>query len=729
MKPRLYKANETAFTNRGIGTLSDAILCDVTEVRNGEYELELEFPMSGKYYEEIQMQRYILASPGPGKIGQPFEIYDISKPMNGVVSFKGRHISYKLNKVTVKPFTASSCTQALQALKTNSVNANPFTFWTNKSVTGTMNVKVPQQLRGLLGGQQGSILDTYGTGEYEWDRFTVRLWQHRGADRGVTIRYGKNLLDLTDEGDMGSVYTGIVPYYSGNEALVMLPELVLYGEHRDDYSYDMVIPVDLSSSFSGSETPTAEQLRQAAQKYLEKSEAWQIRSNIKINFVNLADTEEYRNVAALQRVDLCDTVTVIHEGLGVSAKAKVVKTVYDVLNEKYKEIELGSTQTSLSEAITETILEEVPTFDFMQEAIRNGTALITGGLGGYVVLKLNANGKPEELLVMDTDDIATATNAWRFNKNGIGFSPNGYNGPYKQAWTIDGAFYTDWVTTGRMTAGLIKVGTLSALNASGNYWNMESGEFRMTSDGATNGIIYKNGILSIDASSINVGTLSADRIGANSIAVSKLTGKIENGNWKIDLDAGTFTIGNISANNINTGTLSADRIAANSIGVSKLTGKIEKEEVAGGTKWIIDLDNGTMQIGTLSANLIKTGTLQSPDGSVEINLDNGTCDLNGSFSTTDIVSGKTYKIALKDGNVRFYLNDTYKAAIKFQETGWYEDATGRAWPNIFISDERGGGNATFEVSVMEAEDYYLENYRGVHHASLIDILDDIYSQL
>lgn len=464
MNPILYSSTESSYTTNGLGRLSDAISCVITEERNGIFELEMEYPITGAHYSEIEEERILFAQPRPGGTNQAFRIYKISRPISGRVTISARHISYQLNKITVKPFQAESCVSALNGLKTNSIGSNPFEFWTDKSVIGTFTVDKPSTIRSLLGGQAGSILDTFGTAEYEWDMYTVKLHQNRGHDNGVTLRYGKNITDLTNIADTGSVYTGIVPFWASADNVVTLPEFVLYGPHRSEYPYDMVVPVDLSSRWQ--EAPTVAQLRSAANAYLNSSTGWQINTNLKVSFVNLADTEEYREIATLQRVNLCDTVKVIHEQLGVEASAKVVKTVFNVLMERYDSIELGSSRTSLSEAISESILEEVPTSSDMAQAIARGTKLITGGLGGYVYLKPNANGQPEEILVMDDPDYTQATKLWRFNKNGIGYSNTGYNGTYKQAWTIDGEFYTDWVTAGKMTATLIKTGIITGQKGS-----------------------------------------------------------------------------------------------------------------------------------------------------------------------------------------------------------------------------------------------------------------------
>lgn len=460
MIPILYEGNETQFLTNGIGRLSSATSCTVEENLNGPYELTMEYPMTGIHYEDLQVDRLIYAVPFDGGDPQPFRIYSIERNLNGTVEVRAEHISYLLNKIVVMPFEASSCANALSALATNAANTCPFTFSTTKTVVKDFKVTTPQPIRGLLGGQEGSILDVYGKGEYEFDKFSVKLWTNRGADHGVTLRYGKNITELVRDSDITNAYTGIVPYwYTEESGIVVLPEGVVWSEHRDAFAYDIVKPVDFSSNWEN--PPTAAQLRARAEEYVENNEGWKLNDNIKVSFVALWQTEEYKNIAVLERVHMGDTVTVIYEALGVEASAEVCRTVYNVLLDRYDEIELGTAKNTLAQAIAEPILEEVPTSSDMERAIANGTKLIIGGLGGYVYMKPNATGHPEEILIMDNPDYTQATKLWRLNKNGIAYSNTGYNGTYKQAWTMDGAFYTDWVVAGSMSASLLKTGKIT----------------------------------------------------------------------------------------------------------------------------------------------------------------------------------------------------------------------------------------------------------------------------
>lgn len=489
MIPVLYDNAERAFVTNGIGRLSDCISCTVTEERNGIYECEFEYPITGVRYNDIQEGCIVAVTHDDTGDIQPFDIYGRSAPINGIVTFYAHHVSYRLSDIVVGPCTASNPADALDKIRRNSINGNPFTFWTNKTGSGEFKVETPDYARALLGGQQGSVLDVYGKGDYEFDRWTVKLHLNRGTDSGVEIRYGKNLSDIKHDIDISESYNAVVPFWASSDGnLVMLPEKILiysgatyrYANLTDEdwqiirdendepieITYQVIDakPLDLSSEFQ--EAPTVAQLRSLAQSKLTESEGWVPDENITIDFVQLWQTEEYKDYAPLQRVRLCDTVSVYYPELGVEAvKAKVIKTVYNVLLDRYDSIELGTPQTTLAQAITGGIAEkvdELPTVDMMEEAIAHATDLISGGLGGYVYIKPNANGKPEEILILDNEDINQAVHVIRMNKNGIGFSSNGYQGPFASAWTIDGSFVADFITSGSINASLITTGALNA---------------------------------------------------------------------------------------------------------------------------------------------------------------------------------------------------------------------------------------------------------------------------
>ena len=480
MIPVLYEATETAFISNGLGRLSDCVSCTVTEERNGVYELEAVYPITGAHYGDIEEGKIILAQPFDGGLTQPFVIYKITRPLSGLVTINAEHISYRLNNIVVLPFTAGSLAQVMADLPQYSATTNPFRFTTDVNAVIDYVNETPRECRAILGGQQGSILDVYGGGcDYEFNRFDVILHTHRGADNNVTLRYGKNITDLTGTIDATGVYNGIVPYYTDDDgAAHMLPEVVV----MSSVSGDKIKPVDFSAEFTEAD-PTEAELRAAAQSYLANNRGWLPNDNLTVSFVALWNTEEYKNIAPLERVHMGDTVHIIYNKLGIDTATRVIRTVYDVLLERYNEITLGDTTFNLSMALNNAVDQATANANeavrqassHMADAIQHATELIQGGLGGHVYFNTNSDGEPEEILIMDTDSIQTAVNVIRINQNGIGFSTTGYNGPFTTAWTIDGHFVADFIDTGDLNASVIKSGVLSDLN--GNIeWNLSTGE-------------------------------------------------------------------------------------------------------------------------------------------------------------------------------------------------------------------------------------------------------------
>lgn len=465
--PVLYSETETEYKTQGLGVLSDSIGLPVTQERNGIYELEMTYPVTGIHYDKIKLSRQILAVPEYGENPQPFVIYKITKPISGKVTIYAYHIGYWLSYIPVMPFTANNCAEALQGLVDNAAESCPFTVYTDKSVIAAYNQTEPASFRSRLAGTAGGILDLYGPGEFKFDRFKVSFLAHRGEDRGVVIEYGKNLTDLKQEESIENTVTGICPFWksssSDNTVTVTLPEKVIESDNADKFPFKRTIVHDFSSDFQ--DQPTVEQLRAKAQSYVKSNLVGVPAVDLDVSFVNLADTDEYKGLAS-ERINLCDTVTVRFPALGVETKAKVVKTVWNALADRYDSISLsstGSTRADLSKTINEIAktAEEKPSVSFIDAAIKYATDLINGGLGGHVITNY-VNGYPSEILIMDTDSISTAKNVLRINQNGIGFSKNGYNGPFETAWTIDGNFNASIINSGEINGLLIKGGTIAA---------------------------------------------------------------------------------------------------------------------------------------------------------------------------------------------------------------------------------------------------------------------------
>ena len=215
MIPILFSENSTVFTSNGIGRLSDAISCYVTEERNGQYELQMVYPSTGVHFDDIKLRAIIVAKPSAGANNQPFRIYNISRPINGKVTINAQHISYDLSKNVCMPFTvsasASACSQALAGIKTNAVETCPFTFTTDVTTVANYNQSSPASIRSRLGGTEGSVLDQFH-GEYEWDVFDVILHKDRGTIKNIPLRYGKNITDIKQEEEISQTTALPVPF-------------------------------------------------------------------------------------------------------------------------------------------------------------------------------------------------------------------------------------------------------------------------------------------------------------------------------------------------------------------------------------------------------------------------------------------------------------------------------------------------------------------------------------
>lgn len=462
MIPVLHPADSTSWNTFGIGALSDAISCYVTEERNGIFELEMTYPVKGQHYNDLKngTRKIILAKPNFSDDPQPFRIYQISKPIHGVVTINAQHLCYDLSGYVDDPFTAIGAQSTLLALTANCTPSPcPFTFVSDISDTGNFENTKPMSIRALMGGINGSIL-THWHGEWSYNGFECRFRANRGTDRGVTIRYGKNLTSIKQNENIAAVYTGIFPFWHNQDTRVVitLPEKVVNAQ--GSFGFQKVCPVDLSDKFE--QAPTQEQLRAAAQKYITDNNIGVPDVSLQLGFVQLDEVKD--------RVDLCDTVHVYFDELGVEASAKCVRTEWDVLADRYSEIELGSIRASIAGTIAS--LREVADQAYTKSSTLADTARtvadkITGNLGGYVVMNdADNDGEPDEILIMDSPDKETAVNVIRMNKGGIAFSQTGYHGVYGTAWSIDGHFVADYITSGVLQANLIKI-----LGTTNFYWD------------------------------------------------------------------------------------------------------------------------------------------------------------------------------------------------------------------------------------------------------------------
>lgn len=522
----LHKAESTTFTSLGLGVISDMVGGVVVEELNGAFELTMKYPTTGIRYKDFQLRRIIYAKPNPYAKPQPFRIYSISKPINRVVTINACHISYDLTGYPVNEFKGTSPSDTMSKLKSNAQVPHNFTFNSTVTTTGEVNVEGPRTTRSVLG---NNILSAYG-GEYEFDNFMVYHYESRGMNRGVTVRYGKNMTDINQEENISNVYTGVYPYWEGTEletnkkVMVKLPEKVINAPGT--YNFTRILPLDLSQEFM--EKPTEEKLREKANKYIEDNKIGTPKVSLTMSFIQLSKSTENANFKVLDQVELGDTISVYFEELGIDATARCVKTTYNLCTDRYDSVELGDAKSNLSVAISDSKKETV-------EAIEKQKVFFDAEIGNIKI------------------DIAHIDQAI-IDKADINWVSANYahlvNGYIDTAQIKDASIGTAQIGDAEITVAKIQDAFIDSLTAAqGKFQSAHIGV--LTSDNIDANTITAEYIKAvvIDAINLNVsGKISADRIEAIKMEVEQL-------------DAGKIT----------TGTLDADRIGANTIDVSKLT--------------------------------------------------------------------------------------------------------------------------------------------------------------
>lgn len=698
MIPILYKPD----AKTKIGWLAEASDCQCTEERNGVFELEFQYPMLGRYSADLVIDRYVKAKPNATAANQFFHIRKVSKPINGMFTVSCEHISYALSGYPVPTVSASGNAQvAINAILTAGKNQlgkdTGFSVATTDITLSSSIALTNVSARAALGGVSGSVLDIYG-GEYEFDNYTIKLHKARGKDRGVRIAYGRNMTELKCDIDMDSAYTGIYGYVKNDNV-----DLHSYKAVTNSSGINAKTLIrDFSSDFSGGDSEiTQSGLDSAVAAYAAANDINSPTVSMTVSFVDLSQSPEYASFSALESVGLCDTVQIYHKDLNINIKAKVIKTVYDVLRERYTSIDLGSPRANFADVIKQTVNETkdlrgqlVSTKSDLtaayEKAIADATAAITGNSGGYV--RLNPSQNPQEILIMDTPDISTAKNIWRFNLSGFGHSSGGYSGPYGVAITQDGHIVADFIDTGILNANIIRAGIMQSTNGKFSF-NLETGHIEASDINITGGDInLDGGQLSV----LNDDGYKADLSGGmvqlyqgagtgtgTGTKYLSLFNSFLGGKWYATIASPSYTLGSVSSGGFRIGT-STDNVSATSSWntdfalISKdnarFRTKVEVNEplsvAAGGDAigFIAHAPNGandvSAELGASSAASALLQIVNNTKGTVPARIEIYSSGTNGKGMTLKLTSGGGY-------TGRLFL-DTTGLYAEFNDNGDYK---------------------------------------------------------
>lgn len=342
--PILHEDSETSVRNYGWGALSDALSCTVEQEENGAYDLSVIYPMTGIHAEKLIERKLISAKPSSYDARQLFRIYRITRPMDGKIQVYAHHISYDLNNCIVKPFKATSLSDAISKLNANIVGDCPFTIKADYDTAGDFEVSKPMTVRAAMLSDNAMTLASTYDGIWSFDGMTCTLQKKVERNRGVTIAYGLNLLDVTQEKNIEDVYTHVYPYWMSTEKgkyydLEPIQASAITG-------YRKIYPLDLTSYYQ--KAPSDASMRKTTDEFIQKNDIGKITVSLTVSYVQLEKCVEYKNSGQSKIILLGDTVEVRYLRLGVSVLARVSKISYDVLQDRYSSIQVGDAKEKLA---------------------------------------------------------------------------------------------------------------------------------------------------------------------------------------------------------------------------------------------------------------------------------------------------------------------------------------------------------------------------------------------
>ena len=431
--------------SNGLGQIQP-LTCVVTEELNGIYELDFTVNVNDRHYADLKNSGLVKVTVGDGS-EQIFRIYKIDEPINMISSVHCQHITYDLSKVVVKPFTATGAVNIKNQLVSNMLGSYPFSTWTDiTNTTSTFTNDIPRYFRECLGGYEGSVLDVLRP-EYEWDNLTVKLHARRGSDNGVRISYGKNLIDYSQEQNNENVYDGVYGYAVVDEVTYKADSYF----NKTGATYPRILNVDFSSDYESGQIPTPSELLQKATNYAQRNSIEVPSINIKIDFIPLWQTEEYKNILPLERVSLGDTVHVFFDKLNVEASSRVIKTQWNVLTNKYDSIELGNAKANLNtiinDSVTTAVDEAVSDLDidvgWLDTKAENMFKLIANGVGLHIT-----KDSAGRIILHNEEDISQSKYQYMITAQGFMMSDDyGQEGSWRSGWTTSGDAYMNSLST------------------------------------------------------------------------------------------------------------------------------------------------------------------------------------------------------------------------------------------------------------------------------------------
>lgn len=453
----IYESNENNFNNNGLGFLNDCLSANVVENLNGDMYLEFSYPINGLLSEYLVQDNIIKANTGNNN----YQLFRISRVIKSfyTIDVYAPHIFYDLlNNFLLDTSPTNLIAESFGNWILSKTNfETPFVFRSDINFSASARYVRRNPVEAIIGDIDTSMVNLF-RGELERDNFTIKLLQNRGHDNGEKLIFGKNIKEIKITTDTSSILTRILPL--GFDGL-MIPEIYIDSPIINNYISPRVAKIEFSNikfndtlnqDGTWSEPDSYHTLEEAynalrlATNELYNAGIDKPTINIKIDWLELSKTEEYKNYRLLESVSIGDTIK--SNVLGIDYTTKIIKTTYNVLTDTIEKFEIGSSSATIGKTINSNAkkIENISITSILQSAKDNATTKLQNALGGYVYKTQN------ELFIMDTNDPATAIKVWRWNLNGLGYSSTGINGEYQTAMTQDGQIVADFITTGTMSA-------------------------------------------------------------------------------------------------------------------------------------------------------------------------------------------------------------------------------------------------------------------------------------
>lgn len=401
----IFDNNARDFRGIGLGALSP-ISCELSEEINGGYEIKMVHPRDkwGKW-RYIDNERIIVVDTPNGR--QPFRIYRVNTEEYEITVY-AEHIFYDLlNNISVGKILDGNAKQWMEDFDFTFAFDMPFTFGTDiDSDTSVRQTYDGENQVSMLIGNSESFVSFFG-GECIRDKFSVFFAKSMGQDTGYLLKYGKNLIGLEVDEDLSETFTKAYAYGSVG-AFVRLDS-----PRINDYVYPKI------KFFEYSDTDDSAEIRKRIEKmYAEGADLPVL--NVKVDFVQLEKTEEYKDFAFLKNIKIGDTITVYHEKMNFNKKVKMISYKYDCILQEYKSIQLGELRGNLADSITEG-----KNAYSVAASAKNSVTQVSNVISGNVAVTNDFLYLP-----VDTANYQTAQSLYRLGKNGMEYGANGYQGVF-----------------------------------------------------------------------------------------------------------------------------------------------------------------------------------------------------------------------------------------------------------------------------------------------------------